>query len=174
MLMSLVSVTRGHELRALNLRTLITEEDKVTFHITDRTKTGLQKVTFHKYDISENLDVVACIEAYIVATQARRNSEAQKTQLLISFKSPYEPVSTSTIARWLKMLMELAGVDIQTYKAHSTRSASTSKAKERGMTTKQIMQAANWKNANTFLRYYNKNIDKEQRNQSQFSEVVLS
>jgi hypothetical protein len=57
---------------------------------------------------------------------------SQKTQLFISFVSPYKAVHKCTIARWLKTSMAGAGVDLATYKAHSTRMASVSKAKAHG------------------------------------------
>ena len=177
MLMSLVSVARGHELKVLHLTSMHTETDKVTFSITEKTKTNLKTLEFHRYSWSENLDVVACLEAYIIATQALRDTDSKKTQLLISFKSPHEPVTTSTIARWLRTLMEDAGIDTSKYKAHSTRSAATSKAKVQGLSTNQILQAANWSNAGTFLRFYNKNIDplpQSSQTKSKFADLVLS
>ena len=177
MLMSLVSVARGHELRVLHLTNMQTSRDKVTFHITEKTKTGLKIMEFHRYEWSEYLDVVACLEAYIVATQALRDTESKQTQLLISYTSPHNPVSTSTIARWLRSVMENAGIDTNKYKAHSTRSAATSKAKARGMSVQQIMQAANWSNARTFLRFYNKQIDpvlNSNSSESRFANSVLS
>ena len=70
-------------------------------------------------------------------------------------------------------MMEMAGIDTNTYKAHSTRPASTSKAKAKGMSTRQILSWANWSNAKTFLRYYNKFID-GRTEESNFGNLVLS
>ena len=70
-------------------------------------------------------------------------------------------------------MMEEAGRDTSTYKAHSVRSAATSKAWSKGLTMKQILQAANWSNANTFKKFYNKDIE-ENNSDAQFSETVLS
>ena len=50
----------------------------MTSTITERTKTGLKKIEFHRYEFSENLDVVTCLKAYVVATQARRDTEGKK------------------------------------------------------------------------------------------------
>jgi hypothetical protein len=57
--------------------------------------------------------------------------------------------------------MELAGIDISIYKAHSTRSATTSKAKIIGLSAQEIMQRANWTRESTFRRFYHRNL-KEQ------------
>ena len=70
-------------------------------------------------------------------------------------------------------MMEMAGIDTNTYKVHSTRAASTSKAKAKGMSTKQILSWANWSNAKFFLRYYNKSID-GRTEESNFANLVLS
>ena len=73
--------------------------------------------------------------------------------------------------------MEDAGIDTSKYKARSTRSAATSKAKVQGLSSHQILQAANWSNAGTFLRFYNKNIDplpQSSQTKSKFADIVLS
>ena len=75
-------------------------------------------------------------------------------RLLLVIVSPHKPVVTSTIANWLKALMAKAGIDTSTYKAHSTRSAATSKAYAQGMSLEEILAMANWTNAGTFFRYY--------------------
>ena len=54
------------------------------------------------------------------------------------------------------MLMK-AGVD-SSFKAHSTRAASTSAAKNHDVTTKDIMCAADWLRESTFQRFYYKPI----------------
>ena len=56
------------------------------------------------------------------------------------------------------------------FKAHSVRSASTSKAKSLGFTTKDILRKGNWSGQSTWQRFYSKEIrSKEQI----FQESVL-
>ena len=93
--------------------------------ITERTKTGRKTITFPKYDLSENLDVSSCLEFYIVATQTKRDKDDDKQQFLISYKSPFQPVTTPTIARWLRTIVSEAGIDTSKYKAHLTRAVAT-------------------------------------------------
>ena len=76
---------------------------------------------------------------YIERTQDIRGDSRQ---LFISFIKPHNPVTSSTIARWLKQVMELAGIDTNIFKAHSVRSASTSAAAMQGVTTEDILNAA--------------------------------
>ena len=53
------------------------------------------------------------------------------------------------------MLSE-SGVDITVYKAHSCRSASTSKVNNIGITIKEILDRGCWSNDHTFQKFYAK------------------
>ena len=68
----------------------------------------------------------------------------------------FKEVSSSTIARWLKEVLHLAGIDTSIFKAHSYRSASTSAAFSCGISLNDVLNTANWTNANTFYRFYNR------------------
>ena len=78
--------------------------------------------------------------------------------MLLSLCKPFKPVSTDTISRWLKNVLEKAGIDINKYSAHSTRATSTSAAKAANVSVKTIMDAAGWSNAGTFSKFYDKPI----------------
>ena len=57
----------------------------------------------------------------------------------------------------LQAKMEKAGIDTNKYKAHSTRSASSTAMKRAGMTIQAILAKANWsKKSNTFRRFYDR------------------
>ena len=51
-----------------------------------------------------------------------------------------------------------AGIDIDVFKAHSTCSASSSKAKQVGTPYTEILNRGSWKGANTFAKHYDKHI----------------
>ena len=51
-------------------------------------------------------------------------------------------------------MLKLAGIDTDTFKAHSVRSASTSAAASVGLTTNQIMEAADWSSESVSQRFY--------------------
>jgi hypothetical protein len=101
-------------------------------------------------------------------TYLRRTKEIRgvNTQLLLSF---VKPVSKDTIARWIKMVLKLAGIDITKYSAHSSRAASTSLAKSKGLTLQEVMKCAGWSSDTTFAKFYNKPIQAS----SNFSTIVL-
>ena len=65
-------------------------------------------------------------------------------------------------------IMGLAGVDLSIYKAHSTRSASTSKSKAEGLSVEQIVQRGNWSGSGTFKKFYDKGVSRDS-----FSVAVL-
>ena len=69
------------------------------------------------------------------------------------------PTDRSTIGHWLKGIMKPAGIDTDIFTAHSTRAASTSKAKAVGVPTADTLKAANWSSTSTFCHYYHKLID---------------
>ena len=51
-------------------------------------------------------------------------------------------------------MLKLAGIDTNTFKAHSIRGASVSAAASAGITTNQIMEAADWSSVSVFQRFY--------------------
>ena len=55
-------------------------------------------------------------------------------------------MTTYTNARWLKTVLDKAGIDTNIFHAHSTRAASTS-AKTAKLSVNTIMTAAGWTNA---------------------------
>ena len=97
------------------------------------------------------LCVVKHLEQYIYQTQDKRSTEKQ---LLISFQKPHKAVSVDTISRWIKTVLQQAGIDTKVFGAHSTRSASTSAAKANSVSLETIMKSAGWSQESTFTKYY--------------------
>ena len=57
-------------------------------------------------------------------------------------------MTTDTIGRWLRMVLDNSSIDTTVFWGHSTRAAATSAAK----------YAAGWANAKTFSKFYDKPI----------------
>ena len=55
--------------------------------------------------------------------------------------------------------MSSAGIDTKVFSAHSTRGAATSKAKSAGVSTGDILKAANWSTTSTFCRFYHRPVN---------------
>ena len=97
--------------------------------------------------------------AYLARTKEFRQSEQQKhAKLFISFNKPHAAVSKDTIARWVKLMISMAGVDTTVFKAGSVRPAAASKAKAMAVPVTCIMQKAGWSRETTFARFYDKPI----------------
>ena len=62
---------------------------------------------------------------------------------------PHKPVVSSTISEWVKTVLMKSGVDIGTFKAHSTRTSSTSKAGCQGVPIEDILKQGSWSNKST-------------------------
>ena len=67
-------------------------------------------------------------------------------------------VTTETIARWLRMMLDNSGIDTTAFGAHSTRAAATSAAKCAKLSVNTMMSTAGWANASTFGKFYDKPI----------------
>jgi integrase len=87
---------------------------------------------------------------YILKTEPKRHSR----KLLVSYKTFKE--RTSTVARWLKQILDRSGIDSKHFTAHCFRGASSSAAYAQGVQLSEIMEIANWATAKTFYTYYHK------------------
>ena len=79
-------------------------------------------------------------------------------------------MSTASLGRWIKTVLQSSGIDTSVFKTHSVRGASTSALYNRGVTISKIMNLANWSNEHVFHRLYNRsNVD-----QAVVGRIVLS
>ena len=117
---------------------------------------------------------VITLRAYEERTKEFRDLQSPnpKTTLFLSWIGKHNPVTSSTIARWLKLTMSEAGIDVGIFKSHSVRGATCSKAAGAGVTTKQILEAADWSSEGTFQRFYHRKVEKDDR--TSFGTRVLS
>ena len=92
-----------------------------------------------------------------------------ETKLLISFIKPHKAVTSSSVARWLKSVLSAAGIDTAIFSLHSTMGASTSAAANVGITTNNILKAANWSSESVFQKFYYKPSDN-----ASYGKVILS
>ena len=74
----------------------------------------------------------------------------ERTRLFLAVVEPHKPVSSSTLARWLKSLFGRAGIDTGIFKGHSVRGAATSAAANAGVSMSDILNAADWSSESVF------------------------
>jgi integrase len=89
--------------------------------------------------------------------------------IFLTLSKPHRAAKPNTLAKNLKLLLRMAGIDDSVFSAHSFRAASTSKALHQGVPIGLILERANWASSSTFCRFYAKEIQKGK----QFSSSVL-
>ena len=67
------------------------------------------------------------------------NFRKNQDNLLLSIKRPHKKITKSTIARWIKSILSLAGINTNILTAHSTRAASSWTAKNAGVSLTAIL-----------------------------------
>ena len=89
----------------------------------------------------------------------RRTVKLRQTkQLLIQLRQPHTAISRDTFRRWTQETLSAAGIDMDRFKSHSTRSASTSWAAHKDVSVDKIMAAAGWRSSNMFAQFYKRPI----------------
>uniref|UniRef100_T1J8R6 Tyr recombinase domain-containing protein n=1 Tax=Strigamia maritima TaxID=126957 RepID=T1J8R6_STRMM len=110
---------------------------------------------------------VTLIKFYLHYTKHYRQGSQN---LFLGASKPFKPVSSTTIARWIKSTLSDAGVNTAVFSAHSTRAAATSFAFKKGIHLSHILLAADWSSARIFKHFYNKPIAQSNK---EFSNTVL-
>ena len=85
---------------------------------------------------NEKLCVVKTLDIYMSRTVSIRKSN----QLFVSFRKPHKAVTLATLSRWMLFVLELSGIDSSMFRAHSFRSASSSKLHQKGFSIADIVK----------------------------------
>ena len=112
---------------------------------------------FFSFEEDTKLCVVATLEEYLKRTKVCCGKD--KSQLLLNFVKPQNPVVSLTISGWIKNFLREAGIDTEIFEGHSTRSASTSKTGLTGLPVTDILEGGSWTNAPTWQRFYNRQVE---------------
>ncbi|VDI20620.1 Hypothetical predicted protein [Mytilus galloprovincialis] len=137
---------------------------QVLFELPKLTKTcrpgsKTKSIAFESFPNEKSLCVVTCINDYMSRTESWREQgdNIDRSWLLLSVVKPHHHIVPSSVARWLKETIKKSGFS-SLFTGHSTRSASTSKAKRVGLSTQDVIDQAKWTNESTFMRFYCKPI----------------
>ena len=129
--MALTSASWASAMHCLDLRFMVMSDDAYIFTFHKLRKSWRKgkappKLYFYKYPKDQELCVVSALNEYLKRTETWRTN-GDKFQLLLSYIKPHVKVHSSTVSRWIKEILKETGVDVDVFKGHSTRSASTSK-----------------------------------------------
>ena len=156
-LLALSNASRASEIHALDIKFLRKCRDGVSFTIADLTKTahpGKKRVVyFLSLREERKLCPVTTLDEYLQRTAQVRKDDPTKTKLLLSVVKPFQPVSKSTVARWMKSAIQEAGIGEQ-FRAHSIRGAMSTAALMRGMSLSDVLNVADWSSDNVFRTFY--------------------
>ena len=159
MLIALTSAARVQTIHRLTVNNMVKGKDEFVFEFSGllkQSRPGFKCSPVHMkaYPPDRRLCIFHVIKEYLARTERIRKCDS----LLISFIKPYGEVSKDTIARWLKTIMQRAGIDISKFSAHSIRAAATSKAIQHNVPMDEILKTAGWSNSGTFAKFYHKDI----------------
>ncbi len=127
MLMALTQAARVQTLHLLTVRGMHIEQDSISVQLSDnikqcRRRFNIRTITFQAYLTDANLCVCTTLQHYLARTEEIRQGNSQATHaLLISFIKPHKAVTKDTIARWIKTMLDRAGVDTTKFTAGSVR-----------------------------------------------------
>ena len=173
MMLALTATSRFSEISYLNISFKAKTEEKYIFSFNKLTKVCRRSksqptLSFHEFEQDKSLCVVSLLDTYIERSKAWRQDQ-QKGQLLLSFVKPHNEVVKSTISGWIKEVLKQSEINVEHFKAHSTRSASSSKVQMSGLPVEQILKRGNWSSKSTWQKFYNKNIEEDKT----FEQAVL-
>ena len=171
MLLLLLTGQRGQSIHLLKVEDVIFHEDSLELQfsvVLKHTRPGVHQdnIRFQSYIQNKSLCIVSLLREYIDRTS---NLRGQETQLFISTQAPFKGVARATILRWVKRVMDKAGIDVKCFKPHSTRPAASSHAKAKGAPLSVIMNTAGWTQNSTFRKFY----DKPVQGKSCFQSAIL-
>ena len=161
LLLLLVSGQRPQIVKALRTDHMEVRATKFVFSITagdvkqGRPGYSVPQIILKGYPADRRLCIYTYLTQYLKRTLLIRGKEKS---LFITIKKPFKCPETPTVARWVKDILQLAGVDMKKFTPSSVRSASTSKAQLQGVTLDFIMKNAGWSRETTFTRFYQKPI----------------
>ena len=173
MMLALTATSRFSEISYLNISFKVKTEEKYIFSFNKLTKVCRRSksqptLSFHEFEQDKSLCVVSLLDTYIERSKAWRQDQ-QKGQLLLSFVKPHNEVVKSTISGWIKEVLKQSEINVEHFKAHSTRSASSSKVQMSGLPVEQILKRGNWSSKSTWQKFYIKNIEEDKT----FEQAVL-
>ena len=121
MLCALASAQREQTLCALDLTCMKDSADSISFLVTERSKTSKPGKSLEvSFSSSDNALIcpVAALKEYISHTAA----------LKVSDNGMFVCMFVSTVARWIKSVLQSGGIDTSVFKTHSVRGAATTHA----------------------------------------------
>lgn len=166
MLMALAAGARCSEICSLQTNHMRRLPNGINFRITRPRKSKRSAVLpgeLHIPLISNNKDIcpVNCLDHYLLKTFGDRIYD-DIDPLFRAISKTRHGVKPTTISGWLTNIITLSGVDAPQRKqlGHSVRSLAASKARDKGFSVHEIMDAIEWKTQSVFTEFYDQSSTK--------------
>ncbi|KAL7300728.1 hypothetical protein TKK_0006707 [Trichogramma kaykai] len=170
-LLALVTGQRIQTLSLIKVANISFQKEKICIFIPDHIKTsrrGTNQPLLHlPYYLEERKICPATTLKYYLKITKDLRGNVDTLFLSLNKKSG---ICRQTLSKWVKNVFSNAGLD-KAFSAHSTRHASTSKAKSLGVNTDVILQTAGWTSNSCFARFYNKDVV---ASNDQFARAILN
>ena len=155
-LMALATGQRCQTLSVMDIENMEITQEYVKIRIGELLKQSkpnkhLAEIFIETFNQNPAICIVTALTFYIKKTENLRTN----SRLFIITQKPYSAASKATIARWIKLGLQLAGIDLNLFTPHSTRSASTSALVNR-IPIDTIIKTAGWTSDCTFRKFYKK------------------
>ena len=120
----------------------------------------LGELDFSSFVPNKNLCIVYTLRYYLKQTEniLRNEGNHTVTKLFVTTQKPFKAVTRDTICRWTRNILQKSGIDLNIFKAHSTRAASTTAAFKNRVPLSTILRTAGWQKDCTFRKFYKKPI----------------
>ena len=166
MLVCLTNIPRASEVTQMTISRKSDLPDRMAFFFkyptkNDRERSGKYRkkpkepLEVFRFQDDEELCPVSHLQHYLERTFPLRNGA---DKIFIALTKPHQGVTPETISRWLRDILKRSGIDTSVFTSHSIRHASSSKAKVRGATVKDIMDKGRWASTSTWHRFYYKQV----------------
>ena len=135
-----------------------------------KTRTPGPPKTVHYSSLPEDTEVcpVASLRLYLSRTKEQAVSISSPKPVFLTSKKPLRRARPGNLGHWIKDSLRRAGIDTEQFTAHSTRSASSSRARAKGVPVAEILKVANWSSSSTFERFFYRS-----EGSSEFTRAVL-
>ena len=172
LLLLLVTAQRLQTISKFTLQNMNQKKRKVSFTITDNLKhqrgySPATVVEIQSFPADLRLCPVNYLKAYLNRTRSLRSAQA----LFVTTTRPHGQAAMATLSRWVKVGLNLAGVNTLKYGPGSTRAASANKALNQGVSIEKILAQGCWAQESTFTKWYKK--DTKTKSKS-FQSAILS
>ena len=153
-----VSAQRLHMLTLLDARYIQFQSSRICMYIFSDLKVPRAQCYFimvlpSPSDI-DHLGTVELRQIYLEKTE--QFCRHGHHRLLLSWHPPHNPVTTDTLACWIRQVMQDLGINVHVFGAHSVRGASSSFALEHNESIDSVLTVGDWSSLWTFNKHYNR------------------